>query len=466
MLRRLLMVLLPLAVVLVAALGVPLGGIVAQQHTQETYVDRLNDVGRFASLAETALASQRTEALELELQRYAEVYDIPTALVDPGGEVVLSSWDENQASPQWLEEPATRTILDQALAGYRPDPPTVIWPWQDEAMVLAEPVGRDTEVVGVVVAHSPTERLTTSVLGSWAWLALLGLVPLAGLTAVAWPVSRWMLRPVHELDEASAAVAEGDLTRRVPASGGPPELRRLSLSFNTMIEVVERALQRQRAFVSDASHQLRNPLASLRLAVENLQVFLYEPEAQRAHAEAVEEAKAMHRLLNSLLAATRLDSAKNAEPVHIDEILETHVPRWQALAEAEDITLQVHLPAGLVALEPPGGLGSVLDELVSNALRLSGATRVEITTVSATSLDGVQLRVSDDGLGLTEDERTAALGRFWRAARHQNTPGSGLGLAICAELVAAAGGRLRLEESGLGHQSRTGLAVCLDLPTG
>ncbi|MDS1269253.1 HAMP domain-containing sensor histidine kinase [Lipingzhangella sp. LS1_29] len=466
MLRRLLAVLLPLAVLLVAALGGPVGGIVAQQRTQDTYIDRLNDVGRFASLAETALSSDRTEALELELRRYAEVYDIPVALVDPAGEVVLASWPRSSPSPDWLAAPETERIVDQALAGYRPEPPTVVWPWNQAPMVVAEPVGRDTEVVGVVVAHAGTRSLAVDVLGSWAWIGLAALVPLAGLAAVTWPVSRWVLRPVRQLDEATAAVAEGDLATRVSASGGPPELRRLSRSFNTMVEVVDRALQRQRAFVSDASHQLRNPLASLRLAVENLGVYLDGPDARRAHTEAVEETKAMHRMLNSLLAATRLDSARQAEPVHVDEIMDTHAPRWRALAADGGIDLTINVPSTLVVLEPPGGLGSILDELVSNALRLSGGTRLEIGAgTGSEGADRVALWVCDDGIGLGADERSAALGRFWRSSTHQNTPGSGLGLAICAELVEAAGGRLWLESSSAAaRESRPGLTVYVELP--
>jgi signal transduction histidine kinase len=105
----------------------------------------------------------------------------------------------------------------------------------------------------------------------WAQLAGLGLLPLIALVAVAWPVSAWVLRPVRRLDAATSRISAGDLTIRADAEAGPAELRRLAGSFNTMMDAVENAAQRQRAFVSDASHQLRNPLTSLRLAVESLQ---------------------------------------------------------------------------------------------------------------------------------------------------------------------------------------------------
>ncbi|RCV57265.1 HAMP domain-containing sensor histidine kinase [Marinitenerispora sediminis] len=465
MLRRLLVVLLPLAFLVVGALGVPLATLVAQQRTEEAYVDRLNDVGRFASLADSALGSGRTEALRMELERYEDLYGIPVALLDPSSEVVISSSSGGRVT-EALAEPGTRSVLGEALAGYRPEPPTAVWPWDDRPLILAEPVGRDSEVVGAVVLVSPTNELRSAILRDWGALALLELVPLTGLALVAWPVSRWVLRPVRMLDEATAAIAEGDLTVRADSAGGPPELRRLAASFNAMVDVVERALHRQRAFVSDASHQLRNPLASLRLAVENLSPYLTEPDARAAYDDAVEEAKAMNRMLNALLAATRLESFSKAEPVDLDLVLDTRLERWRALAAERGITLKTHIPAGLRLLEPPGGLGSILDELMSNATRLSAGERIVLRARPADPAGGmVEVHVSDDGVGLDPEERQNALRRFWRAPKHQNVVGTGLGLAICAELVQAAGGELALQP-GLPqpHGDGYGLDVTVRLP--
>ncbi|HEY8372844.1 MAG TPA: HAMP domain-containing sensor histidine kinase [Pseudonocardiaceae bacterium] len=451
MLRRLLLVLVPLLVLLAAALGVPLGVAVAQRETQEVYLDRLTDAGRFASLAENALASGRVSALHDELRRYDELYGISAALVAPGGRVLLASRPEPD-----LSEDAVAEGLADAFAGYRPAAPGVVWPWDSRPLVVVEPVGRDSEVVAAVVTVSPTASLRAEVLRQWGLLGVIGLLPLVALVAAAWPVSRWVLRPVRRLDEATAAVASGRLDIRADLDG-PPELRRLAHSFNTMVDVVGRALRRQRAFVSDASHQLRNPLASLRLAVENLAPHLQGEEARAAHQLAVEEAAEMGRVLDALLAATRLESAAASTPVDVDELVAGRVPAWRASAERAGLRLHIEIPPGLRVLEPPGGLGSVLDELVSNAVRLSGGSRV---TVRAVLGDGaVELHVVDDGDGLSEEERTAALERFWRSPRHQNVPGTGLGLAICAELVSTAGGRLWLEPA-----PPRGLAAVVRLP--
>jgi signal transduction histidine kinase len=279
---------------------------------------------------------------------------------------------------------------------------------------------------------------------------------------------------VRKLDAATSRISRGDLTIRADAEAGPVELRRLAASFNTMMESVENAVQRQRAFVSDASHQLRNPLTSLRLAVESLAPHLSPTGGGRqVYDVAVDELKAMQRLLNALQASARMESMRTTSPVDLDAVLATRVDRWRALTATAGQTLAVDVPPGLRLLEPSGGLGSILDELMSNALRLSDAYVVEVTAreVPGGAGDGataggvVTIAVRDDGQGIDASERDQALRRFWRSPRHQNVPGTGLGLAICADLVGAAGGELRLEEGlprpdGSGH----GFAAVIALP--
>ncbi|QVQ53515.1 HAMP domain-containing histidine kinase [Spiractinospora alimapuensis] len=454
MLRRLLGILIPVAFVLVAAVFVPMGAMVAQQRTQEMYVDRLGDAGRFASLARTALETDRQDALDQEMGRYEDLYDIPAVVVAPDGDVVAGSGRGD------VDGALLATDVTTALAGERPAPPSTVWPWSDAPLVIADPIGRDSEVVGAVVLIAPTQDLGRDVLRAWGWLALASLIPLALLVFAGLPLSRWVLHPIRGLDAATEAVASGDLDVRVDAERGPPELRRLTNSFNTMVDVVRTALERQRAFVSEASHQLRNPLASLRLAVENLAPYLSTRESRDAHAVAVEEATAMHRMLNSLLAATRLESLTGTETVEVAEVVATRADRWRALGEARGVDVSTTVPTGVSVVAPAGGLGSILDELVSNALRLSGGDRVEVRVEVG---DPVHIRVLDNGTGLAPEHRQAALERFWRSAHHQNTEGSGMGLAIAADLVRGANGQITLGE-GLADDGRPGFGVSIELP--
>ncbi|WP_158289828.1 HAMP domain-containing sensor histidine kinase [Micromonospora sp. S4605] len=397
-------------------------------------------------------------------------------MIDTSGTVLLGPAGAYQEAAR--AEPAVPRIVTAALAGARSEPSGEWAPWDDSALVVAEPVGRDSEVVGAVVTISDLSQTRGHILVRWVQLAALGLLPLIALVAVAWPVSAWVLRPVRELDAASARISRGDLTIRADAEAGPVELRRLAGSFNTMMDAVENAVQRQRAFVSDASHQLRNPLTSLRLAVESLEPHLRPAgDGRQLYDVAVDELKAMRRMLNSLQASARMESIRTASPVDLDAVLATRVNRWRALTAAAGQTLVVEVPPGLRLLEPPGGLGSVLDELISNALRLSGSQTVQVTArLSPAAPDAapgdaaragglVTIAVRDDGQGIDVAERAQALGRFWRSPRHQNVSGTGLGLAICADLVGAAGGELRLEDGlprpdGSGH----GFAAVVALP--
>jgi signal transduction histidine kinase len=435
--RRLLLVLMPLFAALLVALGLPLAGIVAQRETQATYLDRLADSERFVALAEVALRSERTGMLEAEVRRYEELYGIAVAIVAPNGDPLLSS----RSAPD-LDSPAVKAGLTTAFAGFRADRIRTVWPWQRDPLVIVDPVGRDSAVIAAVVTVSPTDRLRSGVLRRWLLLGGLGVVPLLLAAFVAVPVSRWVLRPVRDLDEASTAIGAGRLEARARPLRGPPELRRMVSSFNDMADVVVRTLGRQRTFVSDASHQLRNPLLSLRLAVDNLAPYV-AAGGREIHDDAVHEAEEMGRILDSLLALTRVESASTAPaPLALATAVEGHVPAWQATLKRAGMALAVEVPPDVWVVAPGDGLGHVLDELVGNAARLSGGSRVDVVaTVDERTVD---LHVRDDGAGLDAAEREQAVERFWRGREQQNVAGTGLGLAICREVVEAAGGQLDL----------------------
>jgi signal transduction histidine kinase len=437
MLRRLLLLVVPLLVALFAALGVPLAANVAQGQTQVTYLDRLADAERFASLADDALRSTRTSALAAELRRYDDLYGIAVGVVTVDGRLLLAS------RPSFdIGTSAVRTGLETAFAGYRPERIGTVFPWSTGPMVVVEPVGRDSGVIAAVVIVSPTEGLHATVLRRWFALAALGSLPFLLAVGLAVRLSRRVLRPVRELDLATAEIAAGRLDTRAATVTGPPELRRLATSFNTMVDTVTRTLRRQRTFVADASHQLRNPLASLSLAVDNLGAYV-RSDGRELHEVAVAEVSEMGRIVDALLELTEVEGTTPAtDPQPVAMVFAEHQARWRATATAAGLTITVGESGDLTTYAPAAALGSLLDELVGNAARLSGGT--EITVTAAADGPDVVLAVSDDGTGLSEPERTAASDRFWRGPAHQNIPGTGLGLAICREVVAAWGGRLTL----------------------
>ncbi|HEU4423187.1 MAG TPA: HAMP domain-containing sensor histidine kinase [Pilimelia sp.] len=453
MLRRLLIVLVPLLVALFAALGVPLAANIAQRETQAVYLDRLADATRFAALADDALRRGQRGRLRAEISRYDEVYGIAVAVFAAGGDRLESSRPGFDA-----DTPEIRAGLATAFAGHRNEALRAAWPWQRAPMVIVEPVGRDSSVIAAVVTVSPTDRLRSTVLRRWGELAALGVLPFLAAVGIGGQLAWWVLRPVRALDRATVAIAAGRLDARAATVTGPPELRRLAGSFNTMIDTVARTLRRQRTFVADASHQLRNPLASLRLAVDNLTGYV-APAGRELHAVAQAEVEEMGAVVDALLSLTVVEGtalAPTAQPVL--PLVDDRLARWRQVAEAAGMTLVVEMPQdGIATYAPAEALGSLLDELVGNACRLSGGSTVTVTV--ARQGTEVVLSVRDDGVGLSDDERGKAGSRFWRGPAHAEVPGTGLGLAICRELVADWGGRLTLH-----HVDPRGLDARITLP--
>ncbi|HET9657619.1 MAG TPA: HAMP domain-containing sensor histidine kinase [Kineosporiaceae bacterium] len=448
MLRRLLLGLLPLLAAFAVVLSVPIGGILADRATQQMYLDRLADADRFATLADRALGGGPSAWMADELSRYHEVYGIEAWLLRVDGQAVLSA--DGTQPPAWVRDDPN---VDLAERGVRPDPPYAVTPGGPATMLVAVPVRSGSEAIGVIVTLSSTTRLRQEVMVRWVDLAgAAGAVTLI-LAAATVPFSRWLLRPVASLDEAAGRLAAGQLESRAGLKAGPPELRRLAASFDRMADVVTRTLQRQQQFVGDASHQLRTPLTTLRLAVDNLRATLPEGEPGRAARAELDDARsevqAMTRLLDGLLALTRLGN-EPGEPENVDEVLASAVPAWEHRCAAAGMQLHVSAADGLRTASPPGGVRHLLDELVDNAVRLSGGHRVEVSARAGTTPGGepaVVLAVTDDGRGLNPGQRVQATRRFWRAPEQQNVTGSGLGLAIVAELTASVGGSLALQDA-------------------
>lgn len=439
-----------LLLLVLAALEVPLALSIAGRDTQRLVADRLADVTRFATLAEPALRAGETAQLRVELQRYDEVYGIAAIVVDQDANPLVSSRDGLTLGAPGS---AMRRQLQRALEGREASDDGTIWPWRLDPFVVAVPVGRGGEVIGAVVTISPTGQRVASVRTAWSVLAGGGLIVLFAGIVAAWSLARWTLRPVAELDAAAHELGAGDYAARVPAADGPPELRRLGAAFNDMAATVADSLERQRAFVSHASHQLRNPLTALRLRVEDLGVDLTEPQAVEGHRLALEEAERLGDVLDSLLTLARAERGSyDLADVDAGDVAWARVVAWQPVAAKRDITLRyVRPPRPLRVRAVTTALDQALDALIDNAVKFSGAGGT-VTVRPAGDDGGVAVHVLDTGPGLTAQQRELATERFWRAPDAQNVDGSGLGLPIVAVLVEASGGRLDLlpnEPTGL-----------------
>ncbi|MFF9772346.1 sensor histidine kinase [Streptomyces sp. NPDC013978] len=322
---------------------------------------------------------------------------------------------------------------------------------------------------GAVRITLPTTMVHARVFAVWLLLALVGLAVLTGVAAVAFAFARWTGRPIRQLEEATHRLAEGGRATSVVVTSGPPEVRSLAAAFNTTAARLEHLLASQRAFAGEASHQLKTPLAALRLRLENL-----EPDiARRARPSldaAVTETDRLARMVEGLLAMARLEeSAAIPAPVDLGAICAERHRTWGPLFEREGVSLVLF--AGVVGpvTAVPGAVEQILDNLLSNALRASpaGSTvtmELRLLVPARRALrdarpSWVDLHVTDEGPGMTPEQRTRAFDRFWRAPGAPKG-GTGLGLSLVQRLAHASGGEVTLREAATG-----GLDAVVRLPS-
>ncbi|MEV4257886.1 HAMP domain-containing sensor histidine kinase [Spirillospora sp. NPDC049652] len=439
---RLVAVLTTLVVLVIAGLAVPLGGAYATHRTGRLLLDRRADATRFAELADLAARTGDRGSLQPEIARYASLYGASVWIQDRDGKVVARAGSADAAD-------AEATGL--ALSGRTTDALPALTPFGPRHVLIAEPSGRDAQISGAVLLLAPTSHARADIAGVWGALLLAGLAVLACSVLVARGLARWILNPVTELDRATRRIAEGELGTRTTANLGPPELRRLEQRFNAMVEAVDAAMRRQREFASNASHELRNPLAALMFRLENLRPYL-DPAGEREFEETGDELNRLARTVTDLLELAHAEAgtapgaevragALVARELDVVAELAPRLESWREVFDALEIAFSVRLPERLCVWAVPDALPRIADIALDNAHKFVPAGGTVTVTLDT---DDLVLRIADDGPGLSEQERAKALERLWRAPAHADLPGSGLGLPIAAALAEACRGRLDL----------------------
>ena len=299
----------------------------------------------------------------------------------------------------------------------------------------------------VVLAASPldladvTDSKVVRLLG-----VLFSLLLLVGATVV-WVAARRALRPVEAIRSEVAAITATDLSRRVTVPPADDEVARLATTMNETLDRLELAAARQRRFVSDAGHELRSPLASLRNQLEASVYDRPDPEWAATVADMRIDHDRIERLVADLLLLARNDEHKTTafEPVDLGYLARSEMARRPAREGLERV-----VAADNVIVEGDAdSLARVLRNLVDNAER-HAASRVSIS-VSA-SARGAVMSVEDDGPGIAQADCAKVFDRFYRLdeARSADAGGSGLGLAIVNELVARHGGTVAIEDGTRG----------------
>lgn len=330
------------------------------------------------------------------------------------------------------------------------------------------------------------------------WIdVLVGGTVLIILASVGAAIVRASLRPLVQIEQTAAAIAAGDLTRRVPdpepgAAEPTSELGRLSRALNAMLTQIEAAFtaraasetaaraaesaardaaisaqaseararrseERMRRFVADASHELRTPLTTIRGFAELYRQGAAGPpqETARLVRRIEDEAARMGLLVEDLLLLARLDRERPLEltPVELPVLASDAVQAARAVAPGRDITLEVEPGAGaLVVLGDDARLRQVLGNLMTNALTHTPLDASVTLRLRAEPGNLAVVEVADTGPGLTPEQAEHVFERFYRAdaartRRADGVAGTGLGLAIVAALVAAHHGSVEVVET-------------------
>ena len=415
-------------IVVAIALVVGAAGLIAA--LRRTMVDEVAEAAR----AQAADVVRQLEAGRPPVLEVAGADEQLIQVMTPAGLVVASS-------PNMAGRPAVARLAPGQTA-------QVVTPLDDDEFVaVAEGAQTSDGPRIVLVARALVDVLdTTTVIIKLLIIGLPLLVAVLALTT--WFAVGRALAPVEairrEVDEISAA----QLHRRVPQPKADDEIGRLAATMNRMLERLESARNSQRRFVSDASHELRSPLTTIR---HHAEVALAHPDrvtAQELADVVLAEQHRMQGLVEDLLLLARADehAPPSRAPVDLDDLAFEEGHRLRSTTSKRVDTSRV---AAARVLGDVDALRRMVRNLGDNAAR-HASSRVDIALADLG--DDVVLTVDDDGPGIPESERERVLQRFVRLdeARSRDDGGSGLGLSIVDEVVRAHGGSMSISQSPLG----------------
>lgn len=294
-----------------------------------------------------------------------------------------------------------------------------------------------------LVAARP--RADRGLLPRFGWLAALIGIALA-VAVAAWPVVRRLTRSLERLEAGVVALGAGDLSSRVTIEGRD-EVARLAASFNQAADRIEQLIRTNKSLLANASHELRSPLARLRMAMEGIQ----QPMPAATREEIARNIRELDQLIEEILLASRLE-AQGSDPAHVERVDLVALAAEECARTGADMT--VSPGGGLVVSADARLLRRLIRNLLENARRHGGGSPVEVEIRSVASL--VELDVLDRGPGVPEVERARIFEPFYRLrGAREREGGVGLGLSLARQIAEAHGGSIAcLPREGGGSRFR------------
>jgi two-component system OmpR family sensor kinase len=336
----------------------------------------------------------------------------------------------------------------------------------DQLRSLVTPVQVGAQPGNVLIVAESLEPFLHTLAQARLLLALSGVLALVLAIGAATLLTGRALAPISQLTQAAAAIAAtGHYQERVPSIQRQDEIGQLATTINDLIATVERAIEQQRQFLADTSHELRSPLTVVLANLNLLRRDLNQHERELSVMEATAEAQRMRRLVNDLLLLAQSDTAQVIahSPVRLDALVEQTVA--MAARQTHDHQMHAQVEALVVVIGDQERLTQLLRNLLENATYHTPAgTTIE---VCLRRLDGVaQLAVTDTGPGIAQEHLGRVWDRFYRVdkARSRSFGGSGLGLAIVKYIAEAHGGGVGvMSDEGRGTTFTIMLPICADI---
>ena len=440
MTRRIIIAVMALITALLAILAVPLGLLTAAQERRAFTDETTATAIALANVAEERIGDRvRSPALDRSVSSLARHGD-RVAVYDAAGRKVAGT---PAAPPGNGLKPGSPSSAEHNSAA-------------DGRLIVSVPIVPDSGsgAIGTVVLSRSAGPLDHRVAVLWTLIGVVSAVGLLAAAAIAAGLARWASRPLTSLADAARRLGDGALGTRASVGSGPPEIRRLSADFNAMAARLESLVRGHQSMMAEVSHQVRTPLAALRLRLDLLGEDTDEATAAEV-AGAQQEIARLSRLVNGLLAMARAENVTAAPvPVAVRDVVQDRVAAWQPAADERGVTLTADRGAPVVARAGEGHLEQILDNLLANALdALDAARTIRVRAVAANGR--ARVAVADDGRGMSAEQQRAAFRRFASG----RAGGTGLGLAIVDRLATANGGSAALSDTPGG-----GLTVTIELP--
>ncbi len=377
-------------------------------------------------------------------------------ILSPQGDVIVSNNDFPFAPPPVM---LSSTRIQRALNSGQDSNSYLLGndTQNNRQLIVLIPLVSSHQTVAILQLSKPTASIDNFIT-TLRLILLLGVIGALGLaTALTFPLVTAALRPLVDMERTSHRIAEGALSMRIDTPVTNDEIGHLALSFNRMVAQLETAFKRQKQFVADVSHELRTPLTALSGSLEMLLMGADrgDTEATRRLARGMyAEVQRMHRLVEDLLALTRLDEGKiilRKDTINVRTVIDKVYDQAQQLAHGQEIQSKVASDTPPVYADSDR-LQQVLLNIVDNALKFTPSDgRVELSARGEKQAT-VIIEVHDTGKGISPEALPHVFDRFYRADPSrsrfpQQAGGNGLGLAIAKELIEAQGGTITISST-------------------